>query len=176
MAKRESKKLKNIKVESTLTRDSNAQISLNGGQNSILDDIDLNLFVLLDSTHFLIARMRALELAKVGLTLEQAHVLHHITDAGSTTLKEISHYNKRQHHSVSTLINRMIEAGLVYKVKERNKRANLIKMTHIAKEKYKNITKESFKSAFSCLRLEEKNVLAIYLNLLRSSILEIIDK
>jgi DNA-binding MarR family transcriptional regulator len=174
MVKRKTKRNKEI---SKPTQNINTpQDSSNGIENPILDDIDLNLFVLLDSAHFLIARMRALELAKVNLTLEQAHVLHHLTESESTTMKEISTYNKRQHHSVSTLVNRMVQAGLVYKVKERNTRANQIKMTRIAKEKYDNITKESLKKAFSCLRQEEKQLLIIYLSLLRSKALENIEK
>jgi DNA-binding MarR family transcriptional regulator len=166
-----------IKIGSTVTQDAdNAQASSNRDQSPILDDSDLNLFVLLDSAAFLIARMRALELAKVGLTLEQAHVLHLLNNTGSTTMREISHFNKRQHHSVSTLINRMIEAGLVYKVKEHNQRANQIKMTRAAKEKYVHITKDSITRVFSCLRTEEKQLLALYLNLLRSNVLEVMDK
>jgi DNA-binding MarR family transcriptional regulator len=174
MIKRKTNRNKSISKSDKDTN--NVQSPTNGGQNPILDDIDLNLFVLLDSAHFLIARMRALELAKVNLTLEQAQVLHHLTEAGSTTMKDISTYNKRQHHSVSTLINRMVEAGLVYKVKERNKRANQIKMTRVAKEKYDNITKVSLNKAFSCLRSEEKQLLAIYLNILRSKVLELMEK
>jgi DNA-binding MarR family transcriptional regulator len=127
---------------------------------SLLDDIDLKLFILLDSVHFLIARMREQELAKDGLTLEQAHLLHLLSTTETTTMKQISFYNKRQHHSVSTQVNRMVEAGLVYKTKDRNHRSFQIRMTKIAKNKYENVTINSLKKAFSPLKLEEKEKLA----------------
>ena len=151
---------------------SNSNKSLRLSEINPSDDIDFQLFILLDSTQFLTARMRVQELVKYGLTLEQAQILFLLRTTESTTMKQISHYNKRQHHSVSTQVNRMVEAGLLYKTKDRNHRAFQIKMTKIAKQRYERVTIDSLKKAFAPLKLEDKQKLASYLELLRDHLEE----
>jgi DNA-binding MarR family transcriptional regulator len=75
---------------------------------------DYILWSRLNSTRFAISRLRELELAPLGLSVEQASVLRILMDAaGSLTFKDIEDASLRQHHSVSVLVNRMTKTGLV---------------------------------------------------------------
>ncbi len=77
-----------------------------------------NIWVLMDSAHFTISRARFLEIAQYGLTPEKAQILHTIqSNGGSLTQNKISEFTMRQHHSVSSLINRMVKEGLLKKVR-----------------------------------------------------------
>ena len=75
---------------------------------------DYMLWSRLDSTRFAISRLRELELAPFGLSVEQASILRVLLDEGvPLTFKDIEDASLRQHHSVSTLVNRMTKTGLV---------------------------------------------------------------
>lgn len=122
------------------------------------------LWTLFDNTHYGIARTRLLEIAQFGLTKEQAQILYIIkTNGGSVTLGKIATYSMRQHHSISTLINRMEKVGLVKKTKLPNEKAFRIVATPKGKAMYSKLTRESIDFVFAVLNPEEKEQLNEYL-------------
>jgi DNA-binding MarR family transcriptional regulator len=124
----------------------------------------------LDNTHYAIARARLLEIAKFGLTKEQAQILYIIgINGGAVTLGEIGNYSMRQHHSISTLIKRMINVGLVKKVKVPNEKAFNIVATAKGKDAYSKLTRASIDFIFSSITPEEKEQLALTLSKLQKS-------
>ena len=77
---------------------------------------DRSLWALLDATGFAIYRLHELELARIGLTIEQAVLLSLIqsTDHGAT-IKWIKDTTLRQQNTISITMDRMVRAGLVAK-------------------------------------------------------------
>jgi DNA-binding MarR family transcriptional regulator len=118
------------------------------------------IWTLLDNTHYAIARARLLEIARFGLTKEQAQILYIIqNNGGSATLGEIANYTVRQHHSISTLIKRMIKVGLVKRVKLANEKAFKVMATTKGKEAYGKLTRASIDFIFASVTAEEKEQL-----------------
>jgi DNA-binding MarR family transcriptional regulator len=76
-----------------------------------------NTWLLLDYTRFTVARLRDIELTKLGITPEQAAILKILCRHGTSNIAKIADRWMRQQQSVSTLISRMAEQGLVKKVK-----------------------------------------------------------
>jgi DNA-binding MarR family transcriptional regulator len=135
--------------------------------NSIKSDFEL--WVLLEQTRFAICRAKELELAKINLTISQASVLYTLrVNGGEATQKEIAEFTMRQHHSVSTLINRMIQRGLLKKVKYSGDKGTRITMTEKGQELYNGITDVAIAMVFSTLKKEDKTKLAENLSVLRS--------
>ncbi len=116
------------------------------------------LWKLLDHTKFMIGRLREMELARYGLTPEQVHVLDIISQSGgSTTINEIVDLTMRQHHSISTLINRMQRQGLVNKLKTADdKRIFKVFITDKGLTLLKKVSRDSIMNTFSSLSEEEK--------------------
>ena len=103
----------------------------------------------------------------VGLTREQASVLDELVRlGGSATSAELIEATMRQHHSVTTLINRMIKRGLVKKKKTSYKNKHLVSITEQGRIIYEQITRNSIEIAFSEFSEEDKQRLAEYLNML----------
>jgi DNA-binding MarR family transcriptional regulator len=118
------------------------------------------LWTLFDNTHYGIARTRLLEIAKFGLTKEQAQILYIIkVNGGAVTLGKIATYSMRQHHSISTLINRMEKVGLVKKTKLPTEKAFRIAATPKGKAMYAKLTRESIDYVFAALTSPEKDLL-----------------
>ena len=131
-------------------------------------DEDFQLWRLLDHTRFMIARSREMELAQFGLTPEQAYLLDilHQND-GSTTINEIVTVTLRQHHSISTQINRMAKQGLVNKVQyPSDRRKYSIVLTEKGQTLFKEVTRDSIRMTFACLSDEDKAELGLRLTLL----------
>jgi MarR family transcriptional regulator, 2-MHQ and catechol-resistance regulon repressor len=126
---------------------------------------DFRLWKLFDHARFMIARSREMELARYCLTPEQAHILDILTQrGGSTTINEIVELTMRQHHSISTLINRMTKQGLVNKIQTPNdKRAFNVVMTDKGRDLFKNLSTESIQMIFTCLSPEDKRELNVQL-------------
>ena len=130
---------------------------------------DFDLWVLLEQTRFAICRAKELELAKVNLTISQASVLYTLRiKGGEATQKEIAEFTMRQHHSVSTLVNRMIQRGLLKKVKHAGDKGTRIAMTEKGQEFYNGITDVAIAMIFSSLKKEDKDKLTENLGVLRS--------
>ncbi len=149
-------------------------------KNSIIreNDNDFKLWRLLDHTRFMIARSREMELARFGITPEQSHVLYILsTSGGSTTINEIVEITQRQHHSISTLINRMTKQGLVSKRKDpHDNRKYEVVITKKGQELYRRITQDSIKNTFSCLPDEAKAQLRKHLKCLLIRAYEVLGK
>ncbi|MFH1646071.1 MAG: MarR family winged helix-turn-helix transcriptional regulator [Chloroflexota bacterium] len=116
-----------------------------------------DMWVLMDNAHFAIARSRFLEISQFDLTKEQAQVLYVLqVFGGSATQTQIADFTMRQHHSVSTLVNRMCKEGLVRKEKDPAGRGFRIFVTKKGKDKYARVTKNSVEMIFSSLSPAEK--------------------
>ena len=124
------------------------------------------LWKLLDHTRFMISRSREMELAELGLTPEQAYVLEILRqNAGKTTINDIVDITQRQHHSMSTLINRMTKQGLVSKQKDLNdNRKYDVVITKKGRRLTNEMTTESIEEIFACLTDDEKVEMRKHLN------------
>jgi DNA-binding MarR family transcriptional regulator len=123
-----------------------------------------------DAAGFSVSRLRELELAQLGLTLEQSLMLTIINHCGgSTTTREIEHLTLRQHNSVSTLINRMYKSGLVKKERFDSDRRYKITMTDEGKALFEKVEMISVQMAFSCLSYDEKTNFYKYLKSLHKA-------
>jgi DNA-binding MarR family transcriptional regulator len=121
---------------------------------------NFDIWVLLDGAHFAISRSRFLEISQFGLTPEKAQILHIVQiNGGSFPQSKISGFTMRQHHSVSSLINRMTREGLLKKVKYPGDRAYTIHWTKKGKDAYGKLTRESIEMIFSTLTDKERQKL-----------------
>jgi DNA-binding MarR family transcriptional regulator len=139
---------------------------------------NFRLWKLLDHTRFMISRSREMELAELGLTPEQAHVLEILRqNSGKTTINNIVDITQRQHHSISTLINRMAKQGLITKKKDLsdNRKYDVV-ITRKGKQITNKITIKSVEVIFSCLSDEEKSGLLSHLNILVLKAYEVLGK
>jgi len=129
---------------------------------------DFDLWVLLDQTRFAISRSRELELAHFGLTQMHAHVLFALlSSGGAATLYEIAKFTMRQHHSVSTLVKRMEQQGLVKRTKNPTDNKIQIVITPKGRQLYEKATQSSIEMIFSSLSGKEKQELTHSLKQLR---------
>jgi DNA-binding MarR family transcriptional regulator len=132
---------------------------------AFFDDIDFNIWVLLDRANYVISRSRDLELAQFDLTQEQASILKILIDkGGSATNDELIQSTMRQSLSVNFLIARMTKRGLVKKENSSKKNKYLVSITSYGKEIYKEVTYNSLIIGFSDLSKEEKKNMDLYLN------------
>jgi len=106
-----------------------------------------------------------MELARYNITPEQAHILYILHRSGdSTTINQLMDSTQRQHHSISTLINRMTAKGLVSKTKTPAKGRRLsIVITKKGHDLLKTMTGDSFRKIFSCLTEEDKQEMLAHL-------------
>jgi DNA-binding MarR family transcriptional regulator len=80
------------------------------------EDKDYNLWILLTRARNLVFRARELELQRYGLTPEQAIILHIIHNAqDKLTPAEVARLIFRRPHTVSAMLDRMEEKGLINK-------------------------------------------------------------
>ena len=128
-------------------------------------DTDFSLWRVLDHARFIIARTREMELAKYDLTPEQSHVLDILQESnGSTTINQLVGITQRQHHSISTLIDRMEKQGLVSKQKAGiDRRKYEVVITDKGKELAARMSRDSIRIIFACLSEEDKKKLHSYL-------------
>lgn len=136
------------------------------------------LWKLLDHTKFMIGRLREMELARFGLTPEQVHVLDILFQSGGTsTINEIVELTMRQHHSISTLINRMTRQGLVNKTKNtEDKRIFKVIITEKGQTLLKKVSRDSIMDTFTSLTEEEKIELDAHLHKLLIKAYNLLEK
>ena len=139
---------------------------------------DFALWRLFDHTRFMIARNREMELGRYGLTPEQSHVLNILFQkGGSSTINEIVEITMRQHHSISTLINRMTKQELVKKIKTpTDNRIYQVVITAKGEKLFQKVTQESIITAFSCLSEKDKSELQAHLRCLMGRAYEMLGK
>jgi DNA-binding MarR family transcriptional regulator len=122
-------------------------------------------WTILDSTRFLIARLREMELAQFGFTIEQLMVLKGLVENnGSLNTRSLEETTLRQHHSISVLVNRMIRMGLLTKTRKEGENRNTIFITKKGEEQLNAITEFSIEVTFSALKTREKQQIAQYLH------------
>jgi DNA-binding MarR family transcriptional regulator len=133
-------------------------------QNEEKKPTDFEVWMLLNRTRNTIYRLRELELAQFDLTVEQSAILYLLIDQGGmTTAKTIEDITMRQHHSVSTLINRMIKMDLVAKRKSPDSKISEIFITKHGKDFYNKIPIHSIEMLFSALKIKDMELLISYL-------------
>jgi DNA-binding MarR family transcriptional regulator len=117
----------------------------------------IKLWSILNNTRFAISRLRELELAKFGLTMEQSSILHIIVDHGGTvTIKEIIDETMHQPNSVYILLNRIKKMGLICNTEQKESGSTLISLTEDGESLLKKITNISFEVTISRLKAAEK--------------------
>jgi DNA-binding MarR family transcriptional regulator len=126
----------------------------------------------------MIARSREMELASYGLTPEQSHILDILHEShGSTTINRLVEITQRQHHSISTLIDRMRRQGLVTRRKSRSDRRKYeVAITQKGEELVQMMTRESVDRIFASLSDDEKRRLRSYLEQLMKGAYEVLGK
>jgi DNA-binding MarR family transcriptional regulator len=154
------------------------KLKINDNRPDRDNDIDFKLWRILNHTGFVIARSRKKELAQYGLTQEQAHVLdilHH--SSGTVTIQEIVNITMRQHHSISTLVDRMAKQGLVKKARSASDaRQYDVIMTEKGQELFGRTTRDSIADIFSALSASEKRELYRGLKKLRARAYKLLGK
>jgi DNA-binding MarR family transcriptional regulator len=122
---------------------------------------DHELWSLVDRVRFAISRSRDLELAQFGLTIEQSSILYILSNRGGpTTTRDLEDITMRQHHSITSLINRMIRTGLVCREKSEAGRGSVIVMTPDGQILAKKATRHSLEMVFSVLTPRQKHQFA----------------
>ena len=134
-------------------------------KENLSNDNDYQLWIMLDQLRYMIFRSRKMELARYNITPQQAHILYILNLSGdSTTIDEIVEYTQHQHHSISTLINRMTKKGLVNKIKILGKGRKLdIVITEKGQDLSRIMTRDSVRKIFSCFSEEDKHEIIAYL-------------
>jgi len=100
-----------------------------GLKDTVKLDENEKAWVLLFRTFRALERARELEVARFGLSMPEAAVLHALRTAQEpVTPAKLSRWLYREPHTVSGLVNRMEEQGLVKKSKDLEKK-NLVRVT-----------------------------------------------
>ncbi|MBN2074276.1 MAG: MarR family transcriptional regulator [Dehalococcoidales bacterium] len=134
-------------------------------EESLLNDIDYQLWITLDHLRYMIFKTRRQELSKYNITPEQAQVLYNLGQFSSLTLNKLVEYTQHQHHSISTLINRMVKKGLVSKTKIPGKGKKLeISISEQGQEVLDTIRRDTFGTIFACLSEEDKKEMINYMS------------
>jgi DNA-binding MarR family transcriptional regulator len=141
--------------------------NVNQEHNEEKKPTDFEIWMLLNRTRNTIYRLRELELAQFDLTVEQSAILHLLIDRGGiTTSKTIEDITMRQHHSVSTLINRMIKMDLVAKRKSPGSKKNEILITKHGEDFYNRVSIKSIEMLFHSVKAKDMEQLISYLNVI----------
>ena len=128
----------------------------------LTEDYDYNLWVLLSQANDVVFNAREEELSQYGIPAMQARVLFLINSIGSeTTPAQISRWIFRKPHSVSGILFRMEDAGLIKKTKDLHKK-NLVRVTITEKGQQifeKSLKRKSVHKIMSVLTDEERQQL-----------------
>jgi len=137
-------------------------------------DEDYNLWVLLSQAADAMLRARQKELDRYGISAVQAAALFIIQAIGDrATPAEITRWLLREPHTITELLNRMENEGLVTKTKDLE-RKNLVRVSITDKghQAYQQSTKrKSIHKVMSSLSEEERQQLRSYLERLRNKAL-----
>jgi DNA-binding MarR family transcriptional regulator len=139
----------------------------NNNEISPYNNDDMDLYKALRHADFGITRLRELELAKFGLTPEQASILNTLQSTnGAATISDIVDSTMRQYNTITTMVNRMAELGLVEKQKNSTDKKFIVSITYKGKSIFKKLTYISINMAFSDLSKADKKKLLTYLQIL----------
>jgi len=147
-------------------------------ENQFLEDRDYNLWVRLHQARDVSYRAREKELSKYGITPRQAAVLFIVkvinATEGEATPGKVSRWLLRESHTVSRILTRMENEGLVSKTKGSGKKNEInVTLTEKGEQLYKqSLKRESIKEIMSCLSEEERQQLDSSLEKLRNKALQ----
>lgn len=134
----------------------------------VLNNTNYSTWIKLDQARAAVARARELELGQYGLSVVHVSVLSYLVMKNrSLTIDEISRWNLREPHSVSTLISRMEKIGLVKKEKIPGDKKLRISLTDKGRAIHSQLTYRSIDMALSILSDEEKDQMSAYLERIR---------
>jgi len=141
-------------------------------------DADFALWRLINHTTFLINRSREKELAQFHITPEQAHVMDVLHNSGGTsTIQNIVNITMRQHHSISTLLNRMALQGLIKKTKNpHDARQYSVTFTTKGQTLFNKITHHTITEVFSVLSERDQKGLNVKLKKLMFKAYKVLGK
>jgi DNA-binding MarR family transcriptional regulator len=122
------------------------------------DDPNFTLWRLFDHTRFMVARLREKELGQYGLTPEQTHILYILSHhEGPASINFIVGVTQRQHHSISTQIDRMTKQGLVSRNRTpEDARRYEVKITKKGQAILDKVPRTSITESLSCLTDKQK--------------------
>jgi DNA-binding MarR family transcriptional regulator len=140
-------------------------------RNSSVEE-DYELWVLLAQSRAAMHKARQKELTKYNISPRQSavlYILQKLSNEASTV--DIAHYLFREHHTVSALLKRMGNDGLVKRAKKPGEKGRFkISLTEKGQRAHKQaMRRESIQEVMSCLSPEERPQL-------RSSLQKIRDK
>ncbi|MDP6632315.1 MAG: MarR family transcriptional regulator [Dehalococcoidales bacterium] len=143
----------------------------NDALDSVTDD-GFNLWRSLNHTTYLIFRLRKRELAQYGLTPEQTYILDILNlNSGTTTINAIAEKTARQHHSISTQLERMDKRRLVKRIRSLDdQRKYEIVITGEGLKLFRRVSRESVRMVLSALSEGEKRELHSSLRKLRTRV------
>lgn len=135
------------------------------------DDPEINLYILLDQTSNIVTNAVELELKHLRMTQPQVRVLTMLSrEDKPVTLEELANWTLKEFNSVSTLINRMEQNGLVKKIKKDGDLKTYITLTDKGSDLYhRQITERSIHLIFEKLSGEEKRQLDSVLKKVRDN-------
>jgi DNA-binding MarR family transcriptional regulator len=124
-------------------------------------DKDFDIWTLIIQTRDVIFKIRGEELNKYGITAVEVRALFLIKLIGEkSTPAMISRSLFREHNTVTALLNRMQNKGLITMTKDPGKKTWRIGLTEKGEEAYKNsMRRESLHNIFSILSDNEKEQL-----------------
>ena len=138
-------------------------MKIKSGKNNEINAVEL--WKQLDNTRFAIARLRTMELAQFGLTIEQSQILRTLFENnGSLTTKKLMEITMRQPNSISVLVNRMVKMGLLKREKNKSGRMHGIHLTQNGEDLIKRVTVASIEMPLAVFTAEEKQQLSLYLD------------
>lgn len=129
------------------------------------NDNDYQLWIMLDHLRYMIFKSRKKELTQYNITPQQAHILYILQRSGdSITIDEMVESTQHQHHSISTLVDRMTKKGLVSKIRipGKGRRLNIV-ITEKGQDLLKVMTRDCLRKIFSCLSEEDKQEMIAHL-------------
>ena len=147
-------------------------------ENDVLEDQDYKLWVRLHQARDVIFRARDKELSRYSITAMQAAVLFIVkalkATEGEATPGKVSRWLLREPHTVSRILTRMENEGLVSKIRGSGKKNKInVTLTEKGEQAYRqSLKRESIKEIMSCLSEEERQQLDSSLEKLRDKALE----
>ena len=139
------------------------------------EDPDYNLWWLMLQMRRAMYKARSKELFQYGTTPEESGALFAIKAIGSrATPAEIARWNLREHHTMSALLVRMENKGLVKRTRDLERKNSIrVTMTKKGREVYKQAAKrEAIHRILSCLPKDQREQLMSPLLRLRDKSLE----
>jgi DNA-binding MarR family transcriptional regulator len=144
------------------------------GDGTLIDDEYFMLWVLIAQTKDAILRARQIDYARYGISTERRSVLFIIQNAGGrATPVEIARMLFRELHSVTELLKRMEQDGLVLRHRGTGKSKVEVTLTEQGLEVFEqSVHNETDKRIFSILTKKERERLASYLWKLRAKAIQ----